>query len=95
MSEYINQHEIDAVARELATISPELRIEGVSIRNDRAEAVYVRIMEKGNKPLIDKLLAAGFVKTYRKKVDDGRYFAYDGDFFALTFKKNLNGGGYR
>lgn len=91
MSEYINQKEIDAVAQALRAISPELRIEGVSSRGGKAFAVYLTIMEKGNKPLIDKLLAIGFQKAHRRKFDDGRIFGtqYDGYSFRLTLRKFL------
>lgn len=89
MSEYINQREIDAVAEELRSISPELRIEGISARNGKAFAVDLTIMEKGNKPLIDKLLAIGFQRAHRRKFDDGRIFGtqYDGYAFRLTLRK--------
>ena len=99
MSGYINQREVDAAAWELAAIDPKLKIEGVSSRNNRAIAVYVTLMEKGNKSLIDKLLAAGWVKSNRKKVavEPGyglvRSTQYDGYSFALTLKKSLRLGG--
>lgn len=66
---YDNQADIDKVQRTVESISPGLRITSHSFRwnTNTVIEVGVTLPVKGNKKVIDNLVAAGFRKGHKRK----------------------------
>lgn len=73
MREYENQKEIDALQKAIAAIVPEIKLREFDLvpGTNVVRKVIVHLDEKGNKPIIDKLISIGFKKKarHRKRVD--------------------------
>lgn len=67
MKGYKNQTQIDAAQELLESIVPGARLNGLMLRNGGEEAceAYFEIPVQGNKKIIDRLVEAGFKKSYK------------------------------
>lgn len=73
MREYENQNEIDELRKAIALIDPGIKLQEFDLfpGTNRVKKAIIHLDEKGNKPLIDKLISIGFKKKarHRKRVD--------------------------
>ena len=79
-SSYENHEQLAELDRQIKTIDPNLGFGSFGLNGNRVTSVYVILLEKGNKPIIEKLLAIGFEKVRREKVktDYSYWMRYDG-----------------
>lgn len=80
-TKYENHEQLAELDRQLKAIDPELRLYGFSLNGNRVVRVDVLLMEKGNKPIIEKLLDIGFERKWREKAktdyfNDQKYIGY-------------------
>lgn len=90
---YDNQVEIDELQQKLFEISPDLKLCEFNLRDNVAIRAILRIPEKGNKKVIDSLIALGFYKVCRGKMKtyDG-WTLYEGYSMIVVLEKPLRGG---
>lgn len=67
MNNYANQKQVDELQKIVDATTPGIKIQSFSVYDNRAIAAIVDIDEKGNKPVIKKLISIGFRKVARYK----------------------------
>lgn len=89
----VNQAELDAVIKEVTSIKPDLQDNiYVTHKDNMAIAVNVELPQRGNKEIINKLLAVGFKVARRKKATgfDSVYGnQYDGYSMLVVLRKKF------
>ena len=92
IDKYDNQDEIDELQQKLSEISPGLRVTGFTVWGNRAGTAFVYILEKGNKKVIDQLIALGFRKVRRQKVRTSDYWTLSATHtMEVVLEKALGG----
>lgn len=67
-TKYENHEQLAELDRQIKAIHPKMRFNSVGIVGNRVVSVSVLLAEKGNKPLIEKLMAMGFENKRREKI---------------------------
>ena len=88
---YDNREQLAELERQIKAIDPKLTFGGFSLNGNRVTVVYVSLLEKGNKPVIEKLRAIGFEKDWREKVKNNDFYnpQYSGYQMRVRMAKHL------
>lgn len=92
IDKYENQAEIDELNRKLSEISPGLKVTGFTVVGNRVGTAFVWLLEKGNKKVIDQLIALGFRKVRRQMVRTSDYWTLSTTYsMEVVLEKALGG----
>ena len=90
-TKYENHEQLAELDRQIKAIDPKLTFGGFGLDGNRVTSAFVSLLEKGNKPIIEKLLAIGFEKRWREKVKNTDYYdpKYSGYQMRVRLAKYL------